>query len=489
MMDLLRHLRPQETLSLEHVRFDRTLFEERLAESARLQALLEAGAEYPAWRDLVEDVFLSLYKVDPRQRPAEAMRPSHRPNHELVRMTMETPAHRDARAYSIQDELLSAAGVLQFGETLLEQIRQRQELDQLFRQAGAGEADGGPDGDSGGGSGEDGTEAGDGVDPGTAEALAQALKRHSQALRQAARAAASAAAQTAEDAAEALAAWGFDRGMLRHLPLEKQLDLVERLLKNPDLRQISRMLGAIRSLLRGLHRTRTYRVPDTLYGIEFGGDLERVLPQEMALLGDPALRPLFMGRLLDRSLMQYRLRARPKGGMGPFVMCLDASGSTAGAVQAWIKAIALALAQLAREQRRDFAGIVFGAEGELVSVEVPAGLKAAEYVERVVELGTAYFGGGTDFDAPLAKALELIEGVEGLRRADILFVTDGYCAVRDETAARIAQARETAGLRLWGVLIGNVDPSSLAPVADRVLAVSNPGLEAAEAVFEAVLSR
>ena len=489
-MDLLRALQPKETLSLEHVRFDRTLFEEQVAGAPRLQALLDAGAEYPAWRDLVEDVFLSLYKVDPRQRPAAAMRPSHRPNHELIRMTMETPAHRDARAYSIQDELLSAAGVLQFGDTLLEQIRQRQELDQLFRHGPSG-----PDGstpgempDQGGGGGEGDGERG-GAGPEAGEALEQALRQHSQALRQAVRAAAGAAAEQAEHAAAALAAWGFDRGMLRHLPLEQQLALLERLLKSPDLQQITRMLGAVRSLLRGLHRLRTARAPDTLVGIEPGGDLERVLPQELALLEYPGLRPLFFARLLDRSLTQYRLKDRPKGGMGPFVVCLDASGSTAGPVQAWIKAVALALAQLARDQGRDFAGVVFGSSEELLCIDVPARLPPAEYMQRVVDLGTAFFGGGTDFDAPLGMALDLIERHEGLRRADILFVTDGYAQVSDETAARITQAREAAGLRLWGVLIGNVDPSSLAPVADRVLAVSNPGLEAAEAVFEAVLSR
>jgi hypothetical protein len=79
-----------------------------------------------------------------------------------------------------------------------------------------------------------------------------------------------------------------------------------------------------------------------------------------------------------------------------------------------------------------------------------------------------FWGGGTDFSAPLASALALVESERGLRGADVLMVTDGDASISDEVRDRLLAAREgELGLRLFVVAVGT-DAGPLEPLADRV---------------------
>jgi uncharacterized protein with von Willebrand factor type A (vWA) domain len=75
------------------------------------------------------------------------------------------------------------------------------------------------------------------------------------------------------------------------------------------------------------------------------------------------------------------------------------------------------------------------------------------------------FGGGTDADAPLALALDAVEG-GGWADADVLMVTDGELPPPSPaTAARLDDAKATLGLRVHGLLVGREG-------------VASPGVEA-----------
>lgn len=62
------------------------------------------------------------------------------------------------------------------------------------------------------------------------------------------------------------------------------------------------------------------------------------------------------------------------------------------------------------------------------------------------------FGGGTDFETPLKRALTIIDADENYLKADILMVSDGDCALSDEFILRLREAKEQLDCSVYSVL-------------------------------------
>ena len=97
-------------------------------------------------------------------------------------------------------------------------------------------------------------------------------------------------------------------------------------------------------------------------------------------------------------------------------MAIDNSGSMSGEPEVWAKAVGLATAAIAREQKRSFYGIHFGSAYEMETFDFRDWDKVT--VDQIIDYAEFFFGGGTDFMAPLSHALKLLqdeerEGVHG----------------------------------------------------------------------------
>ena len=68
-----------------------------------------------------------------------------------------------------------------------------------------------------------------------------------------------------------------------------------------------------------------------------------------------------------------------------------------------------------------------------------------------------FLNGGTDFQTPMKEALRLIEE-EGFENADIVFVTDGECALPQEYLEQLHQAQATRRFTVTGVLLDKGSP-------------------------------
>ncbi|MEW5936069.1 MAG: VWA domain-containing protein, partial [Bacillota bacterium] len=186
-----------------------------------------------------------------------------------------------------------------------------------------------------------------------------------------------------------------------------------------------------------------------------GSDLSRVLPSELARLTVPGLRPCFLRDFLEGKLLQYELKGREREGRGPLVVCLDSSGSMAEGrrpytKEVWAKAVLLALFWIAARQRRAFACVYFGSRSEIKVFEFPDPRSARP--ADVAEMAAFFFGGGTDFEAPLRKAQELLEKSE-YRKGDVVFVTDGQAEVSDSFLQEFRAAKARKGFAVWTVLV------------------------------------
>jgi uncharacterized protein with von Willebrand factor type A (vWA) domain len=202
------------------------------------------------------------------------------------------------------------------------------------------------------------------------------------------------------------------------------------------------------------------------------------------ITGSRPARLLHLARRAERTLLSYdrtgwldgeparttaRLEVRPAAELGPIIVCLDTSGSMAGAREVVAKAVALECARGARRSGRACFLYAFSGPGDVVELDVRLGDPGA--LAKLLAFLRGSFGGGTDADAPLLRSLARLESEEGggdWARADILMVTDGEIAPPSpDVLARLDAAKAGLGLEVHGLLVGRAG----APPTEAVQAI------------------
>jgi len=242
------------------------------------------------------------------------------------------------------------------------------------------------------------------------------------------------------------------------------LRLLGRLRKDPRLRRIAELAGRFKRILAEKRRQRVHHGADEVVDVEQGAELARLLPSELARIRHPRLRLAFLRDFVEKQCLQYRMAGVEMLGKGPLVVCLDKSGSMAGSKDVWATAVALALLDVAQREKRPFGLICFNG-----GVTFEASVRAGEQLSQ--EALFVSCAGGTDIDGAVARALDLVEaGSRGMRRADVVLVTDG---ISDGSAAAALRVRASAlGVTILGFGI-DVSPADLAPWCDSGQAVTS----------------
>ncbi len=207
-----------------------------------------------------------------------------------------------------------------------------------------------------------------------------------------------------------------------------------------------------------------------LVGVVVGGDPSRALPSELALLCDPETEDLGWTRWAERRLAIFDLQHGADAPLGerrggPLVVCIDTSASMNGAPEDLAKGLVLGLARRLVPRGRALHLVLFGGVGEAIERRVGAGPGGLGALLDFLALG---FRNGTDFDVPLLRALDRIEGAD-LRDADILVVTDGLARASVHVVDRVAQARRRLGVRVISAIVGKGETSGVAPFSDAVV--------------------
>jgi len=264
-----------------------------------------------------------------------------------------------------------------------------------------------------------------------------------------------------------------------------RLELGRRLARNKKLGELARMVGRFKQDARALKRKTLERGVAEAYDIELGAELGRLIPAELLAMHHPVLKRDFHRRVLEGAVLQYRLRDDDQKGKGPMVVCIDVSSSMQGDKEMWSKAVALTLMDIARRQRRLFRAVMFSS-GD-VSLKVLDLNRERRYqpdLNKVVEMAEYFPGGGTDFEAPIDAAVELL-GEKKLKRGDIVIITDGESQVSPDWLARLRERKDDLDFSIFAVLVdvGSAETSSLAQFADRITSVKRISDEHARDIF------
>jgi uncharacterized protein with von Willebrand factor type A (vWA) domain len=495
----------RHTGAVEADRFDEMTWREICDQAAALRGMIEdLGERHDYAADLVRDVFLAAYKADPRVRPERDMDPSRLVNRSAVETLLGSPEFTGLRRETVGDHYASAMAVLAMTETLrriLDQSREAQGRAETAARARheAAEAAGsvqqamnaaaeaaGPDGtvpEHAAAGVRAAAEVAQQADEGAAEAQKAAARAVSQAaagMRAALRSAASAAGEERREEAVVMAVWGVGPGELQRMDFETRRRLAQRL-RSGRMSRFTDLIGRFRRMAEGQRARRMEHVPGELVGIELGDDLTRLVPSELAALSVPGLRAGFWARWSERQALVYEQRGEVETGQGAIICCVDCSGSMGSAVagtglsgEVWGKACALAMLDQARAAKRDFAGILFSSAGEIKVFRFPAAESVR--IAEVLDFAEFFWGGGTDFQAPLSEAMNILEAefnAGGRMRGDIALVTDGICGVSEDWMRGWNERKAALGFRLFGIQVGRWPGDVLEALADNVREVTD----------------
>jgi uncharacterized protein with von Willebrand factor type A (vWA) domain len=279
--------------------------------------------------------------------------------------------------------------------------------------------------------------------------------------------------------------FSLEFGQGGRLSAGERLELGRRLARNKKLGELARLVGRFKQDARALRRRTLDRGMAEAYDIERGSELGRLIPAELVALHHRGLRADFLRRLLEGEILQYRLREDEQKGKGPMVVCIDVSSSMQGDKELWAKAVSLTLMDIARRQRRLFRAVLFSSGPESMRVlDLNDKRRYQPELAKVLEMAEYFPGGGTDFQAPIDAAVELLEDKK-LKRGDIVVITDGECQVAPEWLADLRRRRDELKFSIFAVLVdvGSSQLSTLAQFSDRVSSVKQLTVEGSREIF------
>lgn len=285
------------------------------------------------------------------------------------------------------------------------------------------------------------------------------------------------AQEEVKDISDTIETWGLEPEELTRESIPEVLGILERIKKNPALKKFSSLLGRLRKIAARKARSKDSGEGVRITATETGRDLKRAVPAELISLTNPALKVKAQMRWARGELRLRGQKTRRKLGYGPVVVCEDASGSMNGSKQQWAKALILAMAHYAKIQKRSFGWIMFDSRVQAAKTYLKGVLSAKD----LLEIAESRAGGGTDFEEPLRKAVEMIKE-QGLKKADVLLVTDGMCAVSDKFLKELLTVKRALEINIFTVLVnvGETTDKTVQEFSDRIIPISDLSAEEAE---------
>ena len=436
------------TNSVRHDAFDMLAYEEILYQSKELQNLSKHGVQaLNTFAEMAEDVFFSLYKVKPELTPPNELATEYLLNHELMSKLMESQSYQELREYTQLDELGAGLGSKALLENLLKELEQDGDLKEVSNKIN------------------------DAIKQQVvmpANEVQHILSGIQSTLRQVVEFATDKAVSEVEEVENIITSWGLNQGEFERLPYDKKLELLQVLRGQQKFRDMTKLVGRMRNLATGSRKSKLeHRIE--LHSITQGADLNHVLPQELLALRRPALKLDFYRRMMEKQLLQYDLNHREYMGHGPIIVLIDTSSSMRGGREVWSKGMALGLAEIAEKERRAFSYALFASSrADLITDDFQIGQRSPE---KLINLASAFIGGGTDFEQPLRWAIGKLQDSK-FNKADIVMITDGECAIGNEFLKEMQKVQEEKQFRIYSILIGS-DSSELKRWSDEVWNVTD----------------
>ena len=283
--------------------------------------------------------------------------------------------------------------------------------------------------------------------------------------------------------------WDMSAGQLKRGDYQLIVKYGDFLKEQPELQQLAEQLGRsreARSVPRKDAPMETFRslvrepstVPEQVDGLHQSDDILRLLPPELATLGITELEYEFYRRLVEKQLLTYRLHGdawhekiteRPvihqdfdEQPRGPFIVCVDTSGSMGGFNEQCAKAFCLALMRVALADKRRCFIMLFSSEVVRYELTCDSGL------EQAIRFLSQRFRGGTDLASCFRAVIERMQGGEWYD-ADAVVISD-FIAQRlpDEVIGKVKELQQLHQHRFHAVAMSAHGKPGIMRIFDHI---------------------
>jgi uncharacterized protein with von Willebrand factor type A (vWA) domain len=283
--------------------------------------------------------------------------------------------------------------------------------------------------------------------------------------------------------------WDMSAGTLKHGDYQLIVQYGEFLASQPELLQLAEQLGRskeAKAVPKKDAPTEFWHtmvrepatVPEQVDGLQRSDDILRLLPPELATLGITELEYEFYRRLVEKQLLTYRLHGdawrekkmeRPvvhqdfdEQPRGPFIVCVDTSGSMGGFNEQCAKAFCLALMRVALADNRRCFIMLFS--DEVVRYEVCG----RDGIEQIVRFLSQRFRGGTDMASCFRSIVEKMQGSEWFD-ADAVVISD-FIAQRlpDEVVNKVKGLQKAHQHRFHAVAMSGHGKPGIMRIFDHI---------------------
>lgn len=414
-----------------------------------------ASDESPIFDPLtMADIHAACFDMDPvlAERPKDQMR-SH-----WMQQLMESPDFRAMHAQINLDVCLAEIAAASISKQYAQYVRVERQKQAQQQGGGNGDGPGGTPGSgnsNGGGGG-----AGSGTGAGNGQYIRQMLSTGK---------AVSHAKKEVAYAQDVMNSLGSD--MLK----DDAAAIFKRVRRNKQLLPIIEMAGRYRRLAMTKQRQKSLHGVDDVAGIVLGGDIERIIPSELALLDIPELELDTLRRIAERECHEFQFTGTERKTKGPIILCIDESGSMSGERIANAKAIAMAMAWVARQQKRWCAMVSFSGTSEGHWVALPPDRWDSE---KLLEWVSKFDGGGTIPDVPLKTVREKywVEMGAPKGKTDLITITDGGMHVPEDMLKDFLEWKQKEQVKHYGIIIDD-DPQQFGESCDQIWKIKSLSIE------------
>lgn len=273
------------------------------------------------------------------------------------------------------------------------------------------------------------------------------------------------AGDAVDEVKEAAAACGMGPGSPGSNDPKAIAALYKKIRGNPTLRRITELAGRFRRVAQSKQRRKVIHGLDDMVGVSIDGDVGRLLPHELVSIADPDLELDALRRLVERQMMCREYRAVEMVAKGPVIVTVDESGSMHGEKIHTAKAMALAMAWIARHQKRWCALVAYSGDSGQRLLPLPPG----RWDEAALCVWLSEFiGCGSSLDVPVREMPAIYESLNPPRgKTDVVMITDAICDIPDQAQENFLTWKSMAQAKVISLIVRS-DPGDLVGISDEV---------------------
>lgn len=272
--------------------------------------------------------------------------------------------------------------------------------------------------------------------------------------------------------------WNLSNALLRDEDFNVLEQFNHYLNDHQNIQKLADMLGSLREAesetieeeyemqLTTYSLVRDPNLKTELNGINFGNSLSHVFPLELSLFGEAATEWTFLKKFADHQLLQWQyddsLRVKgteniresrtitQKKKKGPFIVCVDTSGSMEGEPEKIAKVVCFALLRMAADHDRPTYLINFSTGIKTIDLR-----NVSNDLGALVDFLKMSFRGGTDISLALDEALRQLD-THQYKNADVLVISDFIMyRISEDIMQRVARQQLHYGTAFHSLIISN----------------------------------